>query len=217
MPKTPQPPRYENRSHRIAFVDAETSGLDPHFHEIWELAVIVEDVDADGSHEIVSETLYYPHLQRLGAADPKALEIGRYYTRRPNKSHGWYYLAPNGSLYDSFRAESCRVFVGPPDSVASALAPRLVDVHLAGCTVYFDAAFMEAFLRDNGQCPMWNYHLIDTTVYAAGRLGLRPPWKSKKVAEQYGIALSDKDAHNALADAHLARNLYWAANDLVAA
>lgn len=54
----------------LAFVDTETTGLDPDFHEIWEVGLIVND----------EERLWQLPVD-LKRADPKALEIGRFHER----------------------------------------------------------------------------------------------------------------------------------------
>lgn len=63
---------------RIAIVDIETSGLDPERHEIWEVALIVDD------HEY--EWMVQPSLK---TAEPMALRVNRYYQRRPGNVSMW--------------------------------------------------------------------------------------------------------------------------------
>lgn len=58
-------------SNPLIFLDTETTGLDPALHEVWEIAVAVDE------GEIRSYQL--PHS--LTTADPKALEINSYWSR----------------------------------------------------------------------------------------------------------------------------------------
>lgn len=54
----------------LAFVDTETTGLDPDVHQIWEVGLIVDGV---------AHHWFLP--VNLGRADARALEIGRYHER----------------------------------------------------------------------------------------------------------------------------------------
>lgn len=56
---------------RLAFVDTETTGLDPARHEVWEIAVALDDGPI--------HTWQLPHS--IATADPDALAIGGYARR----------------------------------------------------------------------------------------------------------------------------------------
>ena len=56
----------------LAFIDTETTGLDPDRHSIWEVGLITPDGD---------EHLWQFPVEEM-SADPFALEIGRYWERR---------------------------------------------------------------------------------------------------------------------------------------
>lgn len=185
-----------------AFLDLETTGLDPERHQIWEIGLVVEQLlnnEQGTAHcrKRLWEATYFLPVD-LTTADPTALRIGNYYDRHPTPSGSGEYQSPH------------------------TLAPRLArwfnGAYLVGCTVNFDAAFMTKFLRDQGHQPCWDYHLIDATVYAAGRAGLRPPWKSQSVREYYakhfGLDFDPGVAHRALDDARMSRDLFYAALDL---
>ena len=60
---------------RIVFVDIETTGLDPHRHDVWEIAAIVRD---PGQLDVEHCWMIRPDLV---ASDPAALRISRYYQR----------------------------------------------------------------------------------------------------------------------------------------
>jgi len=210
----------------VCFVDTETTGLDPELHEIWEVALITPDD--------------YRHVWQLpvdlGRADPMALKINGYRSRR----------AVEEGLTDHW-------------TFASAFA-RLTDgLHLAGAVISFDEERLRKLLRANGQCPMWHYHLIDVEALAAGWLagrrvawnaadlrtktaacrfgmmntedgpsnyclehpwtnhelnesptGAKPPWKSEALSRAVGVDPRDFDRHTALGDALWARAIYSA-------
>jgi hypothetical protein len=89
---------------------------------------------------------------------------------------------------------------------------------LAGNNVAFDARILAGWLRRHGQCPSWDYRLLEVVDYAAGALGLVPPWGSRTVAEALGVPLPGGDeAHTALADARWARRVFEAARARVPA
>ncbi len=65
---------------RLAFVDTETTGLDPDLHEIWEVGLIIDDKE------------YHWFLPvDLGSADAFALNIGHFHER--------YEASPLGSSF----------------------------------------------------------------------------------------------------------------------
>lgn len=59
---------------KYAILDTETTGLDPHRHEVWEIAVIVRENGTDTE----ARWMVRPDLS---TADPRALRIGRFYER----------------------------------------------------------------------------------------------------------------------------------------
>jgi DNA polymerase III alpha subunit (gram-positive type) len=164
---------------RLAFVDLETSGLEPLTHEIIEAAVLL---DVDG--EIVAEfecSLPFD-VQR---ANPNALEI-----------NGW----------------GARPF--PPQVKPSKAVARIASLtdgaFFVGNCPWFDDAFLKALFRQHDVVPSWHYHLVDVENLIAGKLGLIPPWDSKRVSEGVGIAVP-VDQHGAMPDARWSRDLYYAA------
>jgi DNA polymerase III epsilon subunit-like protein len=58
---------------RLAFIDCETTGLDPERHEPYEVAIIVDKVEHHWWLPV-----------ELAVADPGALRISRYYERTPD-------------------------------------------------------------------------------------------------------------------------------------
>jgi DNA polymerase III subunit epsilon len=123
----------------LAFVDVQTSGLDPAQHDILELAVL--RVDAR-SLEVVAEheTLVAP--ERLAAAQPAALAVC-----------GFSKLAWAG-------APSLR-------EALVAVGPLLEGAIIAGHNVCFDGAFLEAsFARVGLAPPRVDHHRLDTASLA---------------------------------------------------
>lgn len=187
----------EKRAARLAFVDTETTGLDPDVHEIWEVGLIVREVDGS-EHE---HRWFLP--VDLGRADPQSLEIGHFYERHnaeaaPGDLHGW-----------------------PPAAFARDFAKQTRGAHLVGAVVSFDEERLRRLLRANGACPAWHYHLIDVEVLVVGYLQSRaalqwgegsewgPPWGSEELSQAIGVPIPSKEErHTALGDARWAKRLY---------
>lgn len=175
---------------RLAFVDIETTGLDPDRHEIWEVGVIIRDGAAD---DVEHHWFLEPHA--LENADQVALQIGRYHERHPLG-----YLCESDQVYDVIR-----------DGQAShEIAAALWDSCLVGANVRFDAGFLERFLRWNQDTPGWHHRLCDVESAIGGKYAIEPPkeWGLKKLAPLTGCDLSAYEEHTALGDARLARDCY---------
>lgn len=160
----------------VAFVDTETTGLDPDRHEIWEVGLIVDGNEFEWQLPV-----------DLGRAEPIALKINGFHERRWNP-------ATQTDL-----TNFARIF---------ALLTR--GYHLAGAVVSFDEERLRKLLRANGACPEWHYHLVDVETFAAGKLGLAPPWDSEELSAKVGIEPTRFDRHTALGDARWAKAIYEA-------
>lgn len=178
----------------LAFVDTETTGLDPARHEVWEVGLILRSEDG-----IETEHVWQLPVD-LGRADARALTIGRYYDR----AEPWF---PKG-------------LKRRPDEVTQEFARLTHGAHLVGAVPSFDDAFLKRLLRANGECPGWHYHLIDVEALAAGRLATlgdsspdaaslaQPPWNSTLLSGAVGVNPDDFDRHTALGDARWAKAIY---------
>lgn len=149
----------------------------------------------------------------LRTADPGALRITNFYDRHSSER-----------------------LLGDERTVAKTVAGLLSNTRLAGNVISFDAAFLDSWLRQKGQAPAWDYHLIDVEAIAVGYLmaELRDPdqtkekyrslekqdrhkalvslydkWSSKTISELLGVPLPEQ-AHTALGDAKHALAMYEA-------
>lgn len=176
---------------RLAFVDTETTGLDPDLHEVWEVALIVRDECGEREH-------VWQLPVDLGRADPVALKIGGFHERRQG--------GPAVTNLRDFAREFSRHTHG---------------AHLVGAVISFDEERLRRLLRRHGACPTWHYHLVDVEALAAGWLAGRgtgmsspqdhvhaPPWKSADLSSLVGVDPEDFDRHTALGDARWAKAIY---------
>ncbi len=177
---------------KLAFVDTETTGLDPDRHEIWDVGLIVGDTEADHWEE---HQWFLP--VDLGRADAFALKMGHFYDRYPGATEEFVPWAPSGIVErGEFAYEFARLTVG---------------THLVGAVISFDEERLRKLLRANGACPDWHYHLVDVEAIVAGKLGIQPPWKSDDLGAAVGVEpLSDEERHTALGDAKWAMRIYAA-------
>lgn len=167
----------------VAYVDIETTGLDPTIHEAWEVAVVRTTASGEIEHEAVWQ-LPVLHPERI---DPAARMI-------------------NG--FDSRYHESGAV---PRMKFAHDLWDLVAGCRFAGANPAFDVSFIVPILARVEVSVPWHYRLLCVESYAAGVLGWRNPRKLSATAEALGIELDPGTRHTALADALLAYEVHTAA------
>lgn len=189
---------------KTVFADLETTGVSVDRHHLWEIGLIVRDDAGDREY-------CWQVRPDLSTADPMALKIGGYYRRsavtQNSPGVAWTIVSPD-LPYDPTPGEVRRQRT--VDGLAADVARLLDGAVLAAANVAFDAAFLDKFLRANGHASAWDYHLLEIESYAAGAIGMAPPWKLDKLAAELGVTLPE-ERHTALADARLARDVYDAA------
>ncbi len=178
----------------LAFVDTETTGLDPDQHEIWEVAVVTWP---EGT-----EHTWLLSVERLAVADHYALQVGGFHHRHPQ---GNGFLAMNGAILARDRSH-----------LAGELAQLTHDRHLAGMNPAFDAERLARLLRSENIAPSWDYHLVDLEALVAGSFGLPPPWRSTELSRKLDVEPDDFERHTALGDCRWGVAVYeaWLAQRL---
>ena len=194
---------------QVAFVDIETTGLDPETDGIWEIAVIVDDTPI-----VWQQTLTDAQVENV---HPFAAELTGFHERyNPADS-----TTPSSSIRRLMALIGDRHMVGACPWFDSERLHRVILSDIR-----------RALPRD---LP-WHYHLVDVENLAVGYLlgrvsyaleggeisaeeaGLwdfKLPWKSRELAAALGVdqdklAFEWGDAHTALADAAWARAMFEA-------
>lgn len=171
---------------RAAFVDTETTGLNPNLHPIWETAVVV-----DGAAHVWQTKL--TNIQ-LGHADPYALELNGFHERYdPDRA-----LTPRASVDLFVDAVRGRHLIGAIPSFDEERIRRM---------------YVAEYGWPTGKFP-WHYRVIDVEAMAVGWLAARGitvsyPWVSDELAQLCGIEPAAGSArHSALVDAMWAHD-WW--------
>lgn len=177
---------------KIAFVDTETTGLLAHVHEIYEVALVIDD----------NPRHWWLPIKRLDRADPVALSIGGYHDRHP-----WGNNQPDEGKVTTP--------ITDPADFALDFAELTHGVHLAGAVVSFDEERLRRLLYKHDQVPSWHYHIIDVEALAVGYMrarGQEPqlPWDSDELSKYLGVDPDRFPRHTAMGDALWAQAIYRA-------
>ncbi|MCA1569339.1 MAG: hypothetical protein LC798_03245 [Chloroflexi bacterium] len=213
----------------VAFLDTETTGLDPERHTIWEVALITPDGRERVWQFPVNEV----------EADPFALDIGRWWDRRWSTDNE---VSRIDAIYEAHNEKSRRKYfpdegkaILPLDDWCRHFRNLVGTSHLCGAVPSFDEERLRKLLLSQGVRPRWHYHLIDVEPLAAGCLigtftaiqevGKNPeadgptveeaklavpPWRSEDLSRAVGVEPEDFDRHTALGDARWAKAIYEA-------
>lgn len=166
---------------QLIVVDCETTGLDPRKHWVLEVAAV---------NVATGDELYFvPAVpdRALEAADPKAMEVNRYFERGLDamriKDHGltaWFW---------------------------SQLWEWLDGNTIGGSNPGFDAAMLNKTAWWLPASP-WHYRLADLSAYAAGRLGIPPTELPGLDVVCQLLGVENDCPHSALGDARAAAECF---------
>jgi len=182
----------------IAFVDTETTGLNPTLNPIWEIAVIVDDVEHCWQVRLPDD------MPLVGDDDPKPSTP--YMTKWAFEHTGWR------DRYDDDLALS-------PLAAVERFCELVDGRHLVGAVPSFDEERLRSMYHkyvDHAPTRYpWHYHLIDVEALTVGYLAgighrVTLPWKSHELSERIGVMVPVEDEHTALGDARWAKAVYEA-------
>lgn len=201
----------------LAFIDTETTGLDPRKHDVWEIAVILRRPG-------VTDLEYLFQIRTsLATADPKALEINR---------HGERFAVPAGEFAAQLPTAWWSTTTPHTEStLLHSLLGILDGAMLVGSNPAFDDRFLTKLVQDAGATPTWHYRTVDVATMAVGHLYgqaytltkqqceatyydradalLADGWRSYELSRLMGIEPPKPAvAHTALGDARWARDVY---------
>lgn len=176
------------KKHTLAFIDLETTGLNPATHEIIEVAgIIVRQVpraDRGAGLDVVEEFELKVKPTRLETAEPDALRINGY------NDADWLFAA---DLHQAMKL----------------VAEKTKDCILVGLNIAFDAAFLEAGFRAAGVANEMHFHTIEIMSMAFAKLyddQRVSRFSLRALAEYFGI--ENPRAHTALADIRTTFEVY---------
>ena len=181
---------------KLAFIDLETTGLDPHKHGIWSIGAILE-VD---SQIVKTLDLRCRPIQGIDHLSCKALEIGRITVEELN-------ALPDASTTKTELLAVLGKYIDPQD--------RADQFHLIGYNAQFDYSFLRAWFEKLGDehFPRWFWHPpIDVMNLCAlysmyGREHVNS-FKLARIAKQLAGIDAEK-THDALADIQTTRDLFY--------
>jgi hypothetical protein len=175
-------------------LDTETTSL-RRDRRVWEVAMI--RIDEYGEREIAALVSDVD----LSEADPKSLDIGRFYDRHP--------LYGNGTAGGNVHLEE-------ESAVASLVEYRTRGAVIVGAVPNFDTEVLSDMLYRHKLCPSWHYHLVDVETLVVGWLAAQSnvdrfnegfgddlfdlPWDSNALSRAVRVDPAQFDRHTALGD-----------------
>lgn len=176
------------KKHNLAFIDLETTGLDPERHEIIEIGcIIARQVERPGcgpSVEKIEEIDLKVKPEHVETADPQSFRINGY------TPEAWLFAVDLKPALEQ-------------------LAEKTKDAIMVGQNVSFDWVFLEKAFAKTGVVQMMHYHKIDTIALAFAKLyddGRAQKFSLRSLCELLGVV--NEREHSALSDVRATYDVY---------
>lgn len=171
------------KKHKLAFLDIETTGLDPYRHEIIEIGIVLAEQKRDlfgkQALELISEHEQLLRPEHIETADPKALGVAKYTEREWGKA-----VSQKEGLLWAAEVLKGSVFVAQ--------------------NVAFDWSFLRKAGNEYGVDfeSAVHYHKLDLASMAFGKLYHDPKLSRFSLREMTDyFEVQNEKAHTALSDA----------------
>ena len=168
-------------NNKLAFIDLETTGLEPEHHEILEIGLVLAEQSLSPDKKIALNVLEEWDVKvkpkHIENADLEGLKINKY--------------SPADWLFA----------VDLPKAL-EALSGKTADAIMVGHNVSFDFAFLEKGFEQTGIPNKMHYHKLDTISIAFAKLYTHEDMEKlslRALCEYLGV--ENKKAHSALSDA----------------
>jgi DNA polymerase III subunit epsilon len=168
------------RTHNLAFIDIETTGLNLLRHEIIEIGCVLTTPD----FKVLEEFELKIKPEHIENADPVSLKINHY------NEKDWKGADALGKALKIF-------------------SKKVKGCIMVGHNVAFDVSFLESAFATLGMTNTLHYHKLDTISIAWAKLHRAPDLEHFSLRElclRFGI--QNDNAHTALADARATYELY---------
>lgn len=168
---------------KFAVIDLETTGLNPHQHEIIEIGLVLTQSPA---FKIEQECEWKVRPERLKSADPKALEIAGYDPKLWQKAV---------SLQEAMQE----------------LSEMTENAIMVAHNISFDWNFLQEAFLQTGVPDKMHYHRLDLLSMAYARLfctGQVQRYNLESLAAYFGVPLDRTHRHGALEDARATYEIF---------
>lgn len=175
------------KKQNLAFVDIETTGLDPDTHEIISIGVVLVFQDWSGTKpvfETIEEFELKVKPESIENAEPVALRVNGY------NEADW--------IFAYKLPEAMKIF-----------SEKTSDAIMVAHNISFDYIFIDKAFRTTGVPNKLHYHKLDTISIAFAKLHGDKDidrFSLRNLGEHFGI--ENKNAHSALPDARATFELY---------
>ncbi len=176
------------KKHKLAFIDVETTGLNPDKHEVIQIGVVLVAQNwndkNNSSFEIIEEIELKIKPERIADAEPIALKINGY--------------NPAEWIFGYTLGEAMQIF-----------AKKTEGSIMVAHNVAFDFGFIEKAFRATGIENKMHYHKLDTISIAFAklhRIGDVDRFSLQYLCDYFGV--ENKKAHSALPDARATFEVY---------